>query len=147
MDKPDLEAITPTLTDHPNSTLPYWQQHAETLAKSLTRIPQNRSIALVAHSGAGPLLPIIRQLTAHSIGAYVFVDAGFPRNDLSRIDLMRLQDQQWAEQFHQALLQGERFPMWNEQDLREEIPDDNLRRKMAAQSIIIHSVADDALAT
>jgi len=134
MEKRGLEAIMPTLTDHPNSTLPYWQQHAESLAKSLIRIPQNRRIVLVAHSGAGPLLPIIRQSAAHSIGAYVFVDAGIPRNDSSRIDLMRLQDQQWAEQFHQALLQGERFPMWNEEDLREVIPDDNLRRKMVAET-------------
>jgi hypothetical protein len=46
---------------------------------------------------------------------------------------MRSQNQQWAEYFHQALLRGERFPMWNEEDLREVIPDDNLRRKMVAE--------------
>ena len=133
MEKRGLEAIVPTLSEHPNSALPFWQQHAESVAHSLTRIPQSRSIVLVAHGGAGPLLPIIRQSLAHSIGAYVFVDAGLPRDHSSRIDLMRSQDQSWAEQFHQTLLHDERFPTWNEDDLREVIPDDELRRKMVAE--------------
>jgi hypothetical protein len=68
-----------------------------------------------------------------SIHAYVFVDAGIPRNNLSRLDLMHLQDPQWAEQFHQSLLQGDRFPTWSEDDLREVIPDDSLRLKMASE--------------
>jgi hypothetical protein len=133
MEKRGLEAIVPTLSEHPNSALPFWQQHAESVAHRLTRIPQSRSIVLVAHSGAGPLLPIIRQSLAHSIGAYVFADAGLPRDRSSRIDLMRSHDQSWAEQFHQTLLQGGRFPTWNEDDLREVIPDDDLRRKMVAE--------------
>ena len=133
MGRRGIEAVTPTLTDHPNSTRSFWYQHAESVAKSLTRIPQNRSIVLVAHSGAGPLLPIIRQSVVHSISPYVFVDAGIPRKNSSRIDLMRSQDQQWADQFHQALLQGERFPTWTEDDLREVIPDDVLRRNMIAE--------------
>ena len=133
MEKRGIDAIAPTLTNHPNSTRLYWQQHAESLARSLTQIPQTQSLVLVGHSGAGPILPIIRQSVAHSIGAYVFVDAGIPRNNSSRIDLMRLQDHQWAEQFHQALLQGERFPTWNEDDLREVIPDEDLRRKMVTE--------------
>ncbi len=133
MEKRGLEAIVPTLLDHPNSTQPYWQQHAESVAKSLTGIPQNRSIVLVAHSGAGPLLPIIRQALSHAMSAYVFVDAGIPRNGASRLDLMKFQDQQWGEQFHQALLHGEQFPMWDEDDLREVIPEDELRRKMMAE--------------
>jgi hypothetical protein len=133
MGKRGIETIVPTLTDHPNSTKPYWQQHAESFSKSLTLIPKSRNIVLVAHSGAGPLLPILRQSVTHSIGAYVFVDAGIPRNNSSRIDLMKLEDQNWAERFHQTLLQGERFPVWKEDDLREVIPDDVFRRKMIAE--------------
>ena len=133
MEKRGIEALVPTLSDHPNSTQPFWQQHAESLAESLIRTPQNQSIVLVAHSGAGPLLPIMRRSMSHSIEAYVFVDAGIPRNNSSRIDLMRSEDQQWTEQFHQALLHGERFPIWNEDDLQEVIPDDALRRRMVAE--------------
>jgi hypothetical protein len=128
-----IEAIMPTLIDHPNSIQPYWQQHAESFARSLNPIPQNQSMVLVAHSGAGPLLPIIRKSIPHPIHAYVFVDAGIPSNDLSRMDLMKLEDPEWADEFHQTLLQGERFPTWSEDDLREVVPDEVLRRKMAAE--------------
>ena len=133
MEKRGIESIVPTLSDYPNSTLPYWQQHAESLAKSLAQTPQNRRLVLVAHSGAGPLLPIISQSMVHSIGAYVFVDAGIPRNGAARIDLMRLEYPEWAEQFHQTLLPGDQFPNWNDDDLQEVIPNDTLRQKMIAE--------------
>jgi hypothetical protein len=133
MEKRGIEVNVPVLVERPNSTGPYWQQHAESFAKSLNLIPKNRHIVLVAHSGAGPLLPAIRQLLMHSIAANVFVDAGIPRDRSSRMDLMKLQDQPWAEGFHQELLQGERFPTWNEDDLREVISDDELRHKMVTE--------------
>ena len=128
-----VEAIIPALIDHPNSSQPYWQQHAESFARGLDLTSQDQSMVLVAHSGAGPLLPILRKSLNHSIHAYVFVDAGIPSSNLSRIDLMRLEDPEWADQFHHSLLQGEKFPAWNEEDLREVIPDDLLRRKMVPE--------------
>ncbi|MEP6894499.1 MAG: alpha/beta hydrolase [Chloroflexota bacterium] len=127
-----INVIVPRLLDDPASHLPYWQQHAKSVAKSLAEIPSYQKIILVAHSGAGPLLPAIRQSLMHSVAAYVFVDAGIPRNGLSRIELMSLEDQQWAEQFHRSLLQGEQFPDWNEDDLQEVIPDCEVRRTMIA---------------
>lgn len=133
MEKRRIASIVPILSDHSNSTLAYWQQHAEAAASSLPPIPRDHSIILVAHSGAGPLLPIIRRSIIHSVAGYVFVDAGIPRDGKSRMDLMRSEDPEWAEQFHQTLLQGGRFPDWNEGDLQEVIPNDILRQKMAAQ--------------
>lgn len=128
-----LRVIVPTLLDDPSSTLPYWQQHTESVAKGLAQIPPDQKVILVAHSGAGPLLPVIRQKLNHSVFAYAFVDAGIPRDGLSRLDLMRLEDPEWAEQFHQALLQGEKFPTWSEEGLREILPDAEMRRKMVAE--------------
>lgn len=133
MERRGVGAIAPSLVDDPNLERPFWQQHAGSIAESLARIPRNQSIVLVAHSGAGPLLPIIRQSAARPIRSYVFVDAGLPRNNLSRIDLMRLQDEQPAVQLHQILLQGGAYPTWNADDLREVIPDDILRRKMVSE--------------
>ena len=133
MEQRGLEAITPTLSDDSDSAQPYWQQHAGSLAQELIQIPQDRDLVLVAHSGAGPLLPAMRQTLTQSIIAYVFVDAGIPRDNASRLDLMRLQDSQWAEQFHQTLLRGEQFPRWDAEDLREVIPNATLRQKMAAE--------------
>jgi len=128
-----LRVLVPALLDDPNSTLPYWQQHAESVAKDLAQTPTQQKIILVAHSGAGPLLPAIRQKLTHSIYAYVFVDAGIPLDGLSRLDLMELEDPQWAEQFQQELLQGEQFPTWSEDDLKETIPDSETRRKLVAE--------------
>lgn len=133
MQQRGLTAIVPRLTDYPHSTEPYWQQHAGSIASSLTRIPHKQEMVLVAHSGAGPLLPALRTMMDRSILAYVLVDAGIPRDGLSRLDLMKLQDRSWADQFHQALLRGERFPNWDEDDLREVIPDETLRSKMLGE--------------
>jgi hypothetical protein len=133
MERRAIEVITPRLVDHPDSTQPYWQQHAESVVKSLNLVPPDQRIILVAHSGAGPLLPIVRKLMSHSICAYVFVDAGIPSDNVSRLELMRLEDPEWADQFHHSLLQGGKFPAWNEEDLREVIPDKLLRRKMVAE--------------
>jgi hypothetical protein len=133
MERRGLRAITPALTDNPDSTAPYCQQHAESLARGLAGVSEQQKLVLVAHSGAGPLLPIFRQATVQSIGAYVFVDAGIPRHEASRLDLMRLQSQEWAQSFYQALLRGERFPMWSDEDLRPIIPDGDARRRMVAE--------------
>lgn len=132
MKEQNLRVVVFTLFDDPNSALPYWQQHAESVAQSLAQIPPEQKIILVAHSGAGLLLPAIRQKLT-SIYAYVFVDAGIPRDGLSRLDLMKLEDPHWAEQFHQSLLQGEQFPTWSEDDLKEIIPDGETRRKLVAE--------------
>jgi hypothetical protein len=129
----NLQVILTSIFDNPNSALPYWQQHAESVAEDLAQIPTQQKIILVAHSGAGPLLPAIRQKLTHSIFAYVFVDAGIPRAGLSRLDLMKLEDKQWAEQFQRSLLQGGQFPTWSEDDLKETIPDSETRRKLVAE--------------
>ena len=128
-----FKAIIPALLDDPNSTLPYWQQHADSVARDLAHISSNETIVLVAHSGAGPLLPAVRQRLTHSMCAYVFVDAGIPRDQLSRIDLMKLEDSSSAEQFHTSLLNGDQFPTWTVNDLQEIIPDGDTRRKLIAE--------------
>ena len=128
-----LKAITPTLTDDSNSDLPFCQQHAKSFAKSLERIDIDQRVVMVAHSGAGPLLPILRQSIEQLVISYVFVDAGVPLNGASRLDLIGQSDSQWADQFHQALLRGESFPNWDEDDLSEEIPDASLRRRMVSE--------------
>lgn len=128
-----IKAVVPTLVDDLDSTLPHWRQHVESVTGNLAPIPHKQKFVLVAHSGAGPLLPVIRQKLTHQILAYIFVDAGIPRNGLSRIELMKLEDPQWAEQFHEALLKGEQFPKWTDDDLQGIITDRDLRRKLIAE--------------
>ena len=127
------EVVCPALKDRGDDERPFWKQHAESLAQGLARLPPDRRVILVAHSGAGPLLPVMAQAAALPVAGYVFVDAGIPRPQASRLDLMRLQDQPWTEAFYQALLQGDRYPTWREEDLRSVIPDADLRQQVIAE--------------
>lgn len=128
-----LDVIVPILMDSPASKEPFWKQHAESVVQALADIPKNNYVTLVAHSGAGPLLPAIRQSIQNSVNGYVFVDAGIPRNGATRLDLMKSEDPDWAEQFQAELERGERFPYWSFGDLQEVIPDESLRKQLVAE--------------
>jgi hypothetical protein len=128
-----MDVIVPALVDSSDSEKPFWKQHAESVSRALAHIPKDTSLTLVAHSGAGPMLPIIRRFIANPVNAYVFVDAGIPRNGATRLDLMKSEDPEWAKQFHQELEQGEHFPNWNFDDLKEVLPDESLREQMVAE--------------
>lgn len=128
-----IDVVSPVLEDTPDSNKPFWKQHADSVSASLAHIPKDRLITLVAHSGVGPLLPVIRQSLAHPVHAYVFVDAGIPRDGATRLDLMRSEDPEWAAQFQAELERGGSFPNWSFADLQEVIPDELLRRQMIAE--------------
>jgi hypothetical protein len=68
-----LDVLTPILKDAPDSKEPFWKQHAASVSAALTQIPKTSFVTLVAHSGAGPLLPAIRQSIPG--GVYRFRDA------------------------------------------------------------------------
>jgi hypothetical protein len=63
----------------------------------------------------------------------VFVDAGLPRNEATRLDLMKAEDLNWALEFQTYLESGGRFPNWSREDLREILPDEHLRDQMVSE--------------
>jgi hypothetical protein len=128
-----LDIVVPLLLDSADSPEPFWRQHAKSVTQGFAYIPRNEAVTLVAHSGAGPLLPAIRQSLGNPVNAYVFVDAGIPRDGATRLDLMKSEDTEWAEQFQETLERGERFPNWSVEDLRDIIPDEPLREQMIAE--------------
>jgi hypothetical protein len=128
-----LNVLVPLLNDSPDSKGPFWRQHAESTSQAFANIPTGVPVIFVAHSGAGPLLPVLRQAIPNPVSAYVFVDAGIPRTRATRLDLMKSEDPEWANEFQKDLERGERFPTWSMDDLREIIPDENLRRQMVAE--------------
>jgi hypothetical protein len=125
--------ILPVLTDHADSTEPFWKQHAEAVSQAVAHLPVDQRLTLVAHSGAGLLLPAIRRLIPNPIDAYLFVDAGIPRDGLSRLDLIKMESQEWGEAFHQELLRGRQYPIWSIDDLQEVLPNEALRQQMVAE--------------
>jgi len=128
-----LDVLVPVLKDSPEAKEPSWKQHAKSVSQALANIPGDTSVTLVAHSGAGPLLPAIRQWFANPVNAYVFVDAGIPVNGATRLDLMRSEDPDWAAQFQEYLEGRGMFPTWSSDDLQEVIPDEGLRKQMMAE--------------
>ncbi len=114
--------------DAPDASEPFWRQQAESAAGSLRAVAPGRSLILVAHSGAGPLLPAIRQAFGRPVGGYLFVDAGLPRDGQTRFGELRDALPEYAEELHAELAAGGRFPTWTDADLREIIPDARLRQ-------------------
>lgn len=86
---------------------------------------------LVAHSGAGPLLPAIRAHSPRSVAGYLFVDAGILWRDASRLDLLAAENDAMAREFETELKCGARFPIWSVLDLNEIIPDAETREMLA----------------
>lgn len=128
-----LDVLVPDLEDSSDSNEPFWKQHAESVSRFLEELPADKPLTLVAHSGAGPLLPVIRASIPNPVHAYVFVDAGIPQNQATRLDLMKLEEADWARQFQEYLEGGGRFPNWSSEDLREILPSNKLREQMVAE--------------
>jgi len=129
----NAEVVAPALQDVGGTGEPYWKRHVASVTRALMAAPVDRALILVAHSGAGPLLPPVRQATRRSIAAYLFVDAVLPEDGASRLDLMAQESAEMAEEFRQALASGARFPAWGDSDLAEVIPDAGLRRRMLTE--------------
>ncbi len=128
-----VDVLVPVLLDREEDERPFWRQHAEAVAQELRFVPEGRPLVLIAHSGAGPLLPAIAHAAGKPIAAYLFVDAGLPEAGQSRLDLMMAEDPEFARQLREHLADGGRFPTWSEEDLRESIPDARLRRDVVAE--------------
>jgi hypothetical protein len=128
-----VEALTPELHDAAGSDAPYWRQHAESAGRALRAVPPDRPLILVAHSGAGSLLPAMRQATGRMAAGYIFVDAGLPHDGRSRLDEMEAEAPEYAAELREHLAAGGRFPEWTDDDLRDIIPDDGLRRQLVAE--------------
>jgi pimeloyl-ACP methyl ester carboxylesterase len=107
--------VRPDLDD--DGRPPCWRQHADSVA---AQVPRDRAPLLVAHSGAGALLPSIDVAAA----GYVFLDAGLPgRDGMSRLDVMATESAEFAGSLRADLESGGRFPAWTPHDLRDLVPD------------------------
>ena len=122
------QAVVPEVTDHPSGVGPLWEQHARSVARSVRRLPAGERPVLVGHSGAGQLLPAIRRFSERPVRACLFVDAGLPEDGASRLDQIRRESPDAAAELEAHLAAGGRFPEWTDEDLREVVPPDGLRR-------------------
>jgi len=118
--------------DHP----PYAARYVARAALQLRAADIAGPVVLVAHSGAGYLLPSLgaaRRADRRSVGGYVFLDSGLPAaRGATRMALLRAEDADLAAEKEASLRAGGRFPTWTEDDLRSLLPADDVRVAVVA---------------
>jgi hypothetical protein len=124
------DAVVPSLYDLEEGDSPYWQRHALVVRRALEPVPADRAIILVAHSGAGPMLPTFRDQLAQRVTGYIFVDAGLPKDNASRLD--QFESQAVADEWRQRAPNG-LIPVWTDGDLAEDIPDTTIRQRFVSE--------------
>ena len=125
-------ASMPDLHERFDDQLQYWQQYASAAARAVQTEPVE-PVTLVAHSGAGSLLPAIRELMERPVEAYLFVDAGIPVRGKNWLEQVTAEAPEFAAQVETRLRAGERSPRWTDEDLKDILPDDDVRRRLLAE--------------
>jgi hypothetical protein len=123
-----MQTLVADLEDDPGSSAPYWVQHAASVARKLKQLGPERPVFLVGHSGTGPLLPAIGAFSPHPIGGYLFVDAGLPIPGRAHLQELEAGLPEVAAELRDRLEAGGRFPEWTDDEAREILPDEGLRR-------------------
>jgi hypothetical protein len=110
---------------------PFAHRYVTSTVAQIVATGSRAPVVLVAHSGAGPLLPPIGASLRDPLGGYVFLDAGLPwPGQPSRLDLLRREGGSFADTFLESLHAGARFPTWTVDDLADIVADVNDRRAL-----------------
>lgn len=122
--------FVPDLYDTEAAEEPYWKQEVDSVLQQIPTTGLSEPIILVAHSGAGVLLPAICHAMTQPVFKCIYVDAMLPpQQPCSRLDMLRTEDSEWADALEADLGNGVKFPNWTEEQLIEVIPmqQDHLR--------------------
>jgi hypothetical protein len=126
----DSFILVPSLREREGAGM-LWPQHVRAVADAIhAAVPRDHPVILVAHSGAGVLLPAIAKAMDRPISGYIFVDAIIPEDGKSRLDLF--ESRSAAKAFRKAAVDG-LLPVWTDADLKDAIRDDALRARFVAE--------------
>src|SRR5690349_22909132 len=67
--------VVPSLLDVTDADPPFWPRVADKVTAAVSQLPDGEPVFLVAHSNAGPFVPVIVHAAGHRIAGCVFVDA------------------------------------------------------------------------
>jgi hypothetical protein len=125
---------TVVVLDTDDRTPPYAASYVADAARQITAADPGEPVVLVAHSGAGYLLPQIgatQRAARRGVAGYVFLDAGVPHaRGATRLGLLRVEDTEFAAELDAVLDAGGVFPTWTDADLADLVPDDDVRRAL-----------------
>lgn len=128
-----VDVLVPDITTHDDEGIPYWKQCTGAVKEVLTQVSPGRRVVLVAHSGAGPLLPSIRDTITQPVAACLFVDASLPHPNQSRLDELAINAPDLAKELYPRLLAGGCYPNWSAKDLSDTIPDPVVLERLLAE--------------
>jgi pimeloyl-ACP methyl ester carboxylesterase len=121
------EVTVPDLTDAVSDGPPYWPRQVKAIVERVVARP----VILVAHSGAGPLLPAAGR-ALDRVEGYIFVDAGLPYPGRSWLETAPAE---LAEQLR-AMTRDGWLPPWPEwfgtEVLTDLLPDPKVRARFVA---------------
>lgn len=126
-------AFVPDLWAHEATAPGDWSAFGRAMAGASSRLPAKTPVHLVAHSGAGPLLPHLSRYLTHEVASYVYVDAGLPRDKASFLDLLEDELPEHAAKMKSDLERGIAYPQWEEEALRSVVPDSHRRRRLVTE--------------
>jgi len=131
-----MAGATVIVLDTDDRTPPYAASYVADAARQITAAEPAGSVVLVAHSGAGYLLPQIgatQRAARRQVAGYVFFDAGVPHaRGATRLGLLRVEDTEFAAELEAVLDAGGVFPTWTDADLADLVPQDAVRRALVA---------------
>lgn len=130
-----FRAVVPRIEerlDAANGVTTAWRAYVDAAAEAITDLGADE-IVLVPHSGAGPLVAAVADMSIAHVQAVVFVDAGLPSDGWSRLDEMTAHDPEFARGVRADLEAGVRYPEWSSDDLATLIPHTDRREAMLAE--------------
>ena len=123
-----IQAIVPSLHLSEDAKAPYWQHHVEMVKNAIEAAQSEEQLILAGHSGAGILLPTIHQALERPAAGYIFVDAGLPKDGVSRFGSMPAKD---VASFERRVVDGH-IATSTDRQLQGLIPDAESRRGFVA---------------
>ena len=126
----DRVAVVPSMLGFADGGPPYWPSFVEGLVRSCERI--DGPLTLVAHSGAGPLLPAAVGRLGGRVGSVVFADAALPPLAGS-VELAP----RWLREQLEALAVDGLLPPWSDwwgpDAMATLLPDERLRADLTSE--------------
>jgi len=121
------EAIVPHVTDAGRDETCFWRRHAACVAAAAG---EGGPVVVAGHSATGAILPAIVDALGRPVATLIFVDAQLPppdgssRAEVASPTLKGLLDE---------LPPDGTYPRWTDDDVRDELPDPVLRRRVLAE--------------
>jgi hypothetical protein len=124
--------VVPSLLDVAEADAPFWPSVVDKVNSAVSQLPQGQPLFLVAHSNAGPLVPVIVDAAQHPVAGCLFVDARLP----SRTGPTPAASPERLSFLRAKATEG-RLPRWttwwNEDEVALLFPDEQTRLKVAAE--------------